>query len=337
MKEESTVLRGHPRSTAPKVLATFLLISLRNASIVTLAIAISVPAAVVTTLTLGADLVSEQAAMLTSQVGGTYIAVHEAPPEGGSCVGASVTVARVIYRNTSVKALVFESPNIKSTLKFFGAKVIKSAKGCNGVSVGSALAHVLGVDVGDEIKLCVSSCCVTTAVHSIHTGGGVLQTSVITAHSNITYSNVFLCLAQRRELAARILESANEGIEHALLVLSTVALASYAPIVFVGFRRFAASLTLHAEVLREAGAPTKVLRRCFTVACTILALAFAVYGLALGTVALHLGVWLARFMNIYLAVRPAPSSLEVAGVLTATTIMSVPASYLAAGVWGFED
>jgi len=326
----------HSRGADLKVLTTLLLASLRNASIITLAIVVTVPAAVSTALTLGADLISEQASILAGQVSGTYLVVRQPPTEGTACLVTSVTKACVAYHNTSVKALVFKSTNTGSLLKFFGARIIRSVGNCRGVSVGVTLARTLNATVGDKIKLSINGYCINATICSIHTGGGVLQASIIAA-SGIPINNVvYLCPAPRKKLASSILESADEGVKQALLILSAIALASYAPIMFVGFRKFATSLTVHAEVLREAGAPTKVVRWSFTSVCMVLALMFAIYGIALGTVFLHLGVWAVRFLGIYLALRPAPHPLGVVEVLTAVTVVSVPASYLATKVWGFE-
>ncbi len=316
------------------VLRTLLLVMLRSRSIITLALVIVIPISITTVLILGSEVIQERVAIISDMVKGTSVIAYITHMNNTkSCVVASVTNVTISNGEESIEVLMMTTGDVNKFLDLLKVRVIKSLGKSIDSSLGIELARILNLSVGKHITVCLNNSCMKLIVDSIHSCRCILDYSLI-VRSNVSLGQTLVLLeVPRKVIASSILVSTSKDLTKLMYVLSFMTIISYIVLIYLGFKRLALSIRNDVFLIHEIGITLRSIRLCFAIAATALSLILTLYGTALGLVITHSSIWVLRFFNVYLPLRPTLPYLWLTISSLMMTAIAFPIGYITSRGW----
>lgn len=330
------MLQKHPRKYSLRSLWILLLITLRSRSVITLALVIVIPTSITTVLILGSEVVQGRVSEVSDIVTGTTVVARVTRTSGveGHII-ASITDATISNGEDSVEASVVVTEDVSDYLKFFKTRVIKSLSKFINTSIGIELAQTLKVGIGDYVTVCLSNSCKNLIIDSIHSCRCILDYSLL-VRSNLSVGPALVFRELPREVIAfGILASTSGDLSKLMYTLSVMTMISYIVLIYLGFRRLTSSIRNDVFLIHELGISLRSIRSHFAIVAATLSLLLSLYGTALGLVITHLSIWVLRFLDVYLPLRPTLPYPWLALLSLMIAAIALPVGYITSRSWEY--
>ncbi len=253
----------------------------------------------------------------------------------GMCIKSQVILGKIITDKhvKDVIAYIIKPKDLNNIVKILDLKIIKKQRTIPkyGVVISKYLLHELKTNLGSRIGLSLNNKVINCYVYAIYTSRIIANRYVVVLLSSEVKEVKYLCLCKGiilNSVASRI----SKDLISIVNKISLLTLAPYLTLLFPLLRRITFSLQIEVSSLRSLGIPCHLLRVLYIFILTVLTLISAIYGFALGTLVTHIGIWILRFYNVYIPIRPSLSINELLSVLLIVIAMSSLASSIASKV-----
>jgi len=288
-----------------------LLVTIRRGVLSVLLIAVSVPAALLTAYSMVPLILVEEAGRVAILAGGgesSRIAAYGAA-NVGECLEVYVAggAIRAGDRSASINVIAMDAGTAQ---KLLGRYEVGEAPL---LLVGSTLSSNLNIGAGSKVELCLGSTCMQLSVSGVVGGRGLFSLSAVLVYADGSAKsfpgNPYYVCRESADVGLRsVISSLGESLGRVSTLLSILTLLVYAPVNVAGIERALQRLEPDIKVLHGVGTPLKALRRLCTAVLAVLGALMALYGVCLGTLAVHVSLWALRFFNIFVESRPAPEA-----------------------------
>lgn len=304
---------------------------IRSKALISLMIVLLVPSTILSIIINGQHLIQDQSNILLENYKGSPIVLIQQEPKSKDYLKLQVLNVIIRHENYSVSTLIYLVENINAFLKTTRVRIIKSIEEINGscVSLGIRISNRLNIPLGSNIILYVNNSPLPVKVIALHRGSGIYD-YIVLAKGIVNSSNrkYYLFRANSSTLVSSIINDLNNDFSLILTILAVPTMLFYSIIVFLAFLKLIKYIEVDIQSLVNLGIPLSTIRISYAVASTILGVLFIIYGLSLGTMLVHLSIWIARFYNIYFTSRPLIPLWEVVKVIGAYIPLLFTLSYL---------
>jgi len=214
--------------------------------------------------------------------------------------------------------------NLNIYREITGIRISKQMK--NGykyfLSIGRGVAELYGIDVGSDIAVCIEGYCINRTVVALHDGNGYLGYIAITSGIDGYGHTVNFCRSYHNYAIRSIVEDLGKSIESIAGFLSIATVAPYLIAVYLAIDRVWNLYRDEVTVLYNMGLDRISLKLCFYLAVLSIACIGILYGVSVGVVALHIGLWILKLLGVYMFTISLPtfSSLMIPITINLLTI-----------------
>ena len=294
---------------------------LRTGSFRTVILTIAIPLAVMAIFLSTGALVNEEFSNVVAGYG-RHI-------ESRVCFQAEVIPAHISSKNLS-SSLSLDVPIYlinESSL----ATLTNHAVSGNFISLGQGLARELHVKEGDILSLCSEGICIEGRVSHVRRANGplsyVAMTNINAFPASSSESREEIC---KEEALPEIEQSISSNVMEVLSLLAAMSIASYILLICIAQKGFSMHLEREISVLRDAGLSLRETKLSLLLVSSSSSFLFSLYGISMGVLAFHFGIWLLRFLGIILP-KPLPPLLPLLEASILVSILSGLLSYKSLG------
>jgi len=318
--------------------ALLIKVIIRGRAITPLIVVMIIPSSLATIFYLSAEAIVSQAssAVEAHEIGQAVIVSHT---DLGGCASASIVDIVIRRADQSFAAQLSLVSDLKAFIEIAGVRIVRAVKAVDSqqpvISIGVGIASKYNLSPGNSIIMCSAGACISGAISSLHSGPGF--TSYI-AISNIDSpwvgEKIYICRARSKDIIASIMGSLGMEVREMARFLSIASLAPYAVLSYLALTNIVMSHRGELEVLRGMGAPIGVVRIGFIFSSVAIASVMLLNGIALGTIAVHLSIWMLRFLGMASLARPSPPDALFTEISSVYLLATALASCLAARLLG---
>uniref|UniRef100_A0A7C4BCA1 ABC transporter permease n=1 Tax=Ignisphaera aggregans TaxID=334771 RepID=A0A7C4BCA1_9CREN len=285
------------------VLKTLFIVFARGKQTSVLVLSISIPIALVTSIALALSASQQQVQLLKDiTLQSTSVVVSDSGLEVG------VVEAALVFSGQRVGIQIHVVRDFNAYADLANARVVKSVKprGKGALSIGVEIASRLRVDVNSTVLICVESRCFNSTITAIHRGEGYANYIAVTNSSDLlSYSKPLYFSRREGNVAATdILNSLSRDVSSITRLLALISIAAYTPILYLSINRVLNGYRDAIDVLKGAGASGRAIFTYSLILFSALSAIFALYGIALGVIAVHTSLWLLQFFGIVMPFKP---------------------------------
>jgi hypothetical protein len=285
------------------VLKTLFIVFARGKQTSVLVLSISIPIALVTSIALALSASQQQVQLLKDiALQNTSVVVSDSGLEVG------VVEAALAFSDQRVGIQIHVVRDFNAYANLANARVVKSVKpgGKDVLSIGVEIASRLRVDVNSTVLICVESHCFNSTITAIHRGEGYANYIAVTNSSDfLSYSKPLYFSRREGNVAATgILNSLSSDVSSITRLLALISIAAYTPILYLSINRVLNGYRDVIDVFKGAGASSRAIFTYSLLLFSALSAIFALYGIALGVIAVHTSLWLLQFLGIAMPFKP---------------------------------
>jgi len=285
------------------ILKTLFIVFARGKQISVLVLSISIPIALVTSIALALLASQQQVQLLTD------IALQNASVVvSGNGFEVGVVDAVLVIGDQRVGIQIHVVRDFNAYANLINMRIVKSTKPVDKAvfSVGMEIANRFKAGVNSIVLICVNGSCFNSTITAIHRGEGYADYIVVTNSTAFLSYSKTMCFSKREGSVAvtGILNSLNRDISLLVQLLALISIAAYTPILYLSINRVLNDYGDVIEVFKSVGATSRVICTYFLLLFVVLSMIFVLYGIALGVVVVHIGIWLLRFFGIAMLFKP---------------------------------
>ncbi|MEM1844624.1 MAG: hypothetical protein QXW05_04700 [Ignisphaera sp.] len=278
-----------------------LAIFLRSKAFLLFIISISLPIAIVTVFSSSIMTLYRQTELILDLYS-RQTSVYVDMTYYSNCAVVRVLYADIVYKNKSFSIQIHSVDNLDTYKEIMSIKILKQIR--NGykhfLSIGRSIAELYDIDVDSDITICIEGYCINRTVIALHDGNEYLGYIAITNNIDGYGHTINFCRGYYNYAIQGIVEDLGKSIESIARFLSIFTVAPYLIAMYLAIDRVWNLYRDEISVLYNIGLDRGSIELCFYLAVLSIACVGILYGVSVGVVALHIGLWILKLLGIYM-------------------------------------